>query len=64
MNKLRKQRKKMRQQCDIELTRTAAGAWCDETQEPSPAEAQIDVERTVWDPEYRNQVREQLRVAD
>ena len=30
----------------------------------STAEPEIDLDRVVWDPEYRNEVRELLRQAD
>ena len=71
MSKTRKPRKKMRQQCEFETKRTPVRAWSHERQRNTakltsrkrPADAQIDLDRIVWDPEYRGEVLASMRAG-
>ena len=53
----------MRQQCEFETTRLPVRVWCDEAPAPRPGDQDIDLDRVVWDPEYRREVLESLRAA-
>ena len=53
----------MRQQCEFETTRLPVRVWCDEAARPATAEREIDLDRVVWDPEYRSEVLDSLRAA-
>ena len=61
----------MRQQCEFETTRMPVRAWTHERPRiPAktktrikPADAQIDLDRIVWDPEYRGEVLESMRAS-
>ena len=63
MSDMRKPRKHMRQQCEFETTRVPVHVWCDEAPTTRSGDQEIDLDRVVWDPEYRREVLETLRVA-
>ena len=51
----------MRQQCEFESRRIPVAVLCHDV--PGTAEPEIDLDRVVWDPEYRDEVLETLRAA-
>lgn len=53
----------MRRQCEFVATRLPIGAWRQEPSGPQATEEEIDLDRVVWDPEYRDQVKESMRAA-
>ena len=51
----------MRQQCDLEPAQTATSAWCVDMPATGGEDGSIDLDRIVWDPEYRDEVLENIR---
>jgi len=54
----------MRQQCDSESGHTPAAAWAGKIPEPNGENERIDLERVIWDLEYREQVLRSFRSRD
>ena len=63
LSDMRKPRKTMRQQCEFETGRIPVAVLCHDAAAPGAAEPEIDLDRVVWDPEYRSEVLETLRDA-
>ena len=63
MSDMRKPRKTMRQQCEFETGRLPVAVLCHDAAAPETAAQEIDLDRVVWDPEYRSEVLETLRAA-
>ena len=53
----------MRLQCEFDATRESFSAWRQEPPMTARTEPQIDLDRVVWDPEYRDQVLESMRMT-
>ncbi len=53
----------MRQQCDFDTAGVSLNAWRQDTPDSSNADEQIDLDRVVWDPEYRDQVLENMKMT-
>ena len=52
----------MRQQCETNAAGERPNAWRQEAPMTANAEPRIDLDRVVWDPEYRDQVLEDMRM--
>ena len=61
MSKMRKPRKNMRQQCEFRTNHLPVRAWCDERPQTETEDTKIDLDRVVWDPEYRHEVLATMR---
>jgi hypothetical protein len=48
-------------QCEIETARESLNTWRQDAPMTASAEPQIDLDRVVWDPEYRDQVLETMK---
>ena len=54
----------MRLQCETDAAGENLSAWRQDAPMTASAEQQIDLDRVVWDPEYRDQVLESIKLTD
>ncbi len=53
----------MRQQCETNAAGEGPNARRQDAQTTAGAEPRIDLDRVVWDPEYRDQVLEDIKMT-
>lgn len=51
----------MRQQCEFRTNRLPVRAWYDERPQAKAEDTKVDLDRVVWDPEYRREVLATMR---